>query len=722
MTEWRPEEQSGAALNGARGEGIEECLAAFKPLQQLFQDSAGSPPEALLDRAAQQLAAAVQAEQWALFLLDSDPHPGRPRLSTERLSGEIPSWSREEGLAGRALCQNGKALVCSLPQAEMSAVERTLMQAWQVDHCLAVPLITPEGPLGVATLWKRGPFGKHAASLVEALGQQIGWAYAHARLQQDLRQAQQTAQRHYLELTALRELSAAISSIPELQRTLEELVVSLGFILDADKCVFLLYDESTHELVAQKPVLGLTDEEVGWFRVPATAGLSGHVFQTGQPLIVSDVATDERAGPEGELALRLGITSLLSAPLQVEKQVLGVIHVCNKRSGQAFTASDADLLSMLASQAAMILQNSRLHAKVDSERNTLKAILDSLASAAVVLDRDKRILLCNPVAEYLFMIKEETSLGRPVQEVIANEKVVELLLAPPEMADRKDPSHPLPEIALVTPEETILQVQINPLLGPQGEVLGQVAVFNDITQLRKVDQLKTEFVSTVSHELRTPLTSIKAFTATLLRDIQFDPAQQKEWLKIIDSECDRLTRLITDLLSISRIEAGRALQMDYQKVDLVKLVQRVMDQQRAYSTRHELVSELPETLIIEADEDKVVQILTNLVNNAIKYSPRGGRVTTGVEDRGRFVRVWVQDQGPGIRPEHLPKIFDKFYQVDSSSTRRVGGTGLGLYLTKALVEAHGGKIEVQSELGKGSQFHFILPKQRHVRETSEAGP
>jgi len=176
------------------------------------------------------------------------------------------------------------------------------------------------------------------------------------------------------------------------------------------------------------------------------------------------------------------------------------------------------------------------------------------------------------------------------------------------------------------------------------------------------------------------------------------------------------------LLSISRIEAGRALQMDYQKVDLVKLVQRVMDQQRAYSTRHELVSELPETLIIEADEDKVVQILTNLVNNAIKYSPRGGRVTTGVEDRGRFVRVWVQDQGPGIRPEHLPKIFDKFYQVDSSSTRRVGGTGLGLYLTKALVEAHGGKIEVQSELGKGSQFHFILPKQRHVRETSEAGP
>lgn len=717
MTEWRREEASRLALKMAERGCLEECLAVSKPLQQILQNSADRSPENLLKQAVQQLAAAVQAEQWALFLIDSDRQALRLHLPSEQPPEEIQVMPQDSGLAGWSLRQNGKASVCSLPRAEMNEVERVLMQTWQVDHWLAAPLMAPEGPIGVTTWWKRGPFADHAALLVELLAPQIGWAYAHARLQQGLEEAHQTAQRRYLELTALRELSAAISSIPELQRTLEELVVSLGFILDADKCVFLLYNEATNELVAQQPVLGLTEEEVREFRLPATAGLSGYVFQTGKPLMVSNVAADERAGAERQLALRLGITDLLSAPLQVENHVLGVINVCNKRSGQPFTDSDADLLSMLASQAAMILQNSRLHATVDSERSTLKAILDSLASAAVVLDRENRILLCNPVAEYLFMIKEENSLGRPVQEVITNEKVVGLLLAPPCPRDQKDPSQPLPEISLVTPEETILQVQINPLLNPQGEILGQVAVFNDITQLRKVDQLKTEFVSTVSHELRTPLTSIKAFTATLLRDIQFEPAQQREWLKIIDSECDRLTRLITDLLSISRIESGRALQMDYQKVDLVKLVQRVLDQQRAYSTRHELVSELPETLIIEADEDKIVQVLTNLVNNAIKYSPHG-RVTTGVEDHGRFVRVWVQDQGPGIRPEHLPKVFDKFYQIDSSSTRRVGGTGLGLYLTKALVEAHGGKIEVHSQLGKGSRFHFILPKQRHTSENT----
>jgi PAS domain S-box-containing protein len=671
-----------------------------------------------LEKGATRLATDFQAERCVFFLIDSDRQVWRPHLLEKQVLEKVQPFPLEQGLAARALHHHDGSLAYTLPRGEMAAAEQALMQAWQVDHWLAIPLITPEGPVGVATLWKQGPFVAHAGPLLRVLAPQMACAYAHARLRQDLLQVRQSAERRTLELTALRELSAALSSISEVQRTLEELVVSLGFILDADKCVFLLYDEVTNELVAQQPVLGLTEEEVAHSRLPATAGISGHVFQTGWPAIVRDTATDERLGAERELVLRLGLTSLLSVPLQAENHTLGVINVCNKRSGQPFTEADAGLLSMLASQAAMILQNSRLHAAVDAERGTLKAILDSLASAAVVLDREKRLLLCNPVAEYLFMIKEENVLGRPVQEAITHEQVVELLLDGATKEATPEAAHPLSEVSLVTPEETILQVRITDLRNPQGEILGQVAVFNDITQLRKVDQLKTEFVSTVSHELRTPLTSIKAFTATLLRDVQFEPAQQKEWLKIIDSECDRLTNLISDLLSISRIEAGRALQMDYQKIDLVKVTRRVLDLQRAYSTRHELVSDLPETLIIEADEAKVVQVLTNLVNNAIKYSPRGGRVTTGIEDRGRHVHVWVQDQGPGIRPDHLTKVFDKFYQVDSSSTRRVGGTGLGLYLTKALVKAHGGDIWAESVLEQGSTFHFILPKQRHTSEGS----
>jgi two-component system phosphate regulon sensor histidine kinase PhoR len=226
--------------------------------------------------------------------------------------------------------------------------------------------------------------------------------------------------------------------------------------------------------------------------------------------------------------------------------------------------------------------------------------------------------------------------------------------------------------------------------------------------------MKTAFVSTVSHELRTPLTSIKGFISTLLQDEDgtfYDFETQREFYTIIDTECDRLTRLISDLLNVSRIEAGRALDLNPKPVNLPQLIEKVISVQRSYTNKHELVIDINGELpIIVADEDKVDQILTNLMNNAIKYSPSGGTVKICARADGDIVRFSVDDQGMGIPKDHLSKVFDRFHRVDNRDTREVGGTGIGLYLVKHLVEAHGGKIWVESEYGKGSSFIFELPK------------
>jgi len=695
---------------------MEKCTA----LTGAFRDAAAlarraESVEALLEALAEQgttLWGATQA-----VVLYRDPGSGDLIARGPGAAGETFRLTPGPGLM-RVLREKGQPLGVSRNDGfPLASAEKDFWAHFAADYWLAIPVVDGDELLGVLNLFRAEPWTAEETLLATLWAGHATGLVRERRRWQELKALQATQERQALEINALREISAAIRSIPRLQQTLEELVVSVGFILDADKCVFLLHEPATEELVAQQPVLGLTDEEVARLRLPTSVGISGQVFRTGEAVRVEDVDTDPQLGPERELALSLGVTSLLSAPLQVENQTLGVINVFNKRSGQPFTEEDQTLLKTLASQAAVILQNSRLHAAVEAERGMLEAILDSLGSAAVVLDREERILLCNPVAEAQFQIREEEVLGQPVATAFRDHPdVVALLTAPPTEtpAPGEDPPPPLPELKLLGPEEIILQVRTTNLRSPQGKILGRVAVFNDITQIRKVDQLKTEFVSTVSHELRTPLTTIKAFTATLLRDVEFDRATQVEWLTIIDSECNRLTRLINDLLSISRIEAGRSLQMNWEEIDLAEVVHRVVEQQSSYSTRHQLKPETPETLLIEADEDKLIQILTNLVNNAIKYAPRGGLVEVKARDNGRYVHVSVKDEGPGIRPEHLTKVFDKFYQADSSSTRKVGGTGLGLYLTKHLVEAHGGKIWAESEWGHGATFHFILPKRRHV--------
>jgi signal transduction histidine kinase len=231
-----------------------------------------------------------------------------------------------------------------------------------------------------------------------------------------------------------------------------------------------------------------------------------------------------------------------------------------------------------------------------------------------------------------------------------------------------------------------------------------------VEAFRKVDQLKSELLSTVSHELRTPLASIKGYASSLLReDVEWDHDTSREFLQIIDEEADRLTGLIEDLLQMSEIEAG-VLRVDKQPAKVAKLAQKVVKKVRPQARNHTISvstsSDVPETM---ADPRRIEQVLHNLVVNAIKYSPEGTTVLVRVERRGPDVLVSVRDQGIGIPPEHQDHVFERFYRVDGTLARETRGSGLGLPICRGLVEAHGGKIWVESTANKGSSFYFTVP-------------
>jgi len=330
-------------------------------------------------------------------------------------------------------------------------------------------------------------------------------------------------------------------------------------------------------------------------------------------------------------------------------------------------------------------------------------------SGRVFVNSAGKVVLMNRAASQLFGANPDDGAGKQYDEVISDGAARELLAR--SLASKEEVAA---EISLFMPHERIFQVQTAPVRGEGGDdVLGMVAIFNDITEIRSVERMKTAFVATVSHELRTPLTSIKGFISTLLddRDGYFDKNTQVEFYQIIDSECDRLTRLINDLLNVSRIEAGRALEINYQPFNMLQLAKRVLDAQRTYATAHTLVLHAPETMEqVIADPDKIDQVLTNLVSNAIKYSPRGGEVSLAIKELDDSIEVTVQDQGIGIPQDQIDKVFDRFHRVEDSDVRQAGGTGIGLYLVKHLVESHGGMVWVESVLAEGSKFIFTIPK------------
>jgi two-component system phosphate regulon sensor histidine kinase PhoR len=322
----------------------------------------------------------------------------------------------------------------------------------------------------------------------------------------------------------------------------------------------------------------------------------------------------------------------------------------------------------------------------------------------LLLDRKRKIYLANRALKNLFGLKGELR-GKTVMEALRFHELEELV-------QRVETEQQVFNYELKLPELSERWVQVNAavITDSTGEREGTILVFHDLTRLKQLERTREEFVANVSHELRTPLSLIKGYVETLLDGARNNPEVAERFLKIIERNTQRLDLLIQDLLTISALESGR-MKLSPQLVELRPLVEKVFSDLKspAQNKNIELVSQLPELAAV-ADSNRFEQVLANLVDNAIKYGRAQGTVTVGGKqsDDGK-IEIFVQDDGPGIPSESLDHVFERFYRVDKARSREQGGTGLGLSIVKHIVQAHGGDVRVESELGKGSTFYFTLP-------------
>jgi two-component system phosphate regulon sensor histidine kinase PhoR len=268
------------------------------------------------------------------------------------------------------------------------------------------------------------------------------------------------------------------------------------------------------------------------------------------------------------------------------------------------------------------------------------------------------------------------------------------------------------ELQLYKNGKRILQVHVSPIYPTDNRTMntGALAFINDITQVRKLEEMRSEFVSNVTHELKTPLTSIQGFVETLKEGAVNDPSVAEKFLDIIDIEADRLRSLINDILQLSEIESMKQ-DNEKQLFELCPLVEEVesMLANAASDKNVTLYNQTPSPLMLEADRHRMKQLLINLVDNAIKYNKPGGRVTVWAEIVGPSLEIHVKDTGIGIPSDHTDRIFERFYRVDKGRSRAMGGTGLGLSIVKHIAQLYGGTVRVESEEGKGSEFIVTLP-------------
>lgn len=358
---------------------------------------------------------------------------------------------------------------------------------------------------------------------------------------------------------------------------------------------------------------------------------------------------------------------------------------------------------------ALNVMASRLRNKIrdlEQEQAKATAILDGMVEGVIAVDGHSAILFMNERARAMFALGPAPAVGKPFLEIIRNADLHEVL-----RAARASDGLTSRELTLSTPVERRMQVNAVALRQGSGGA-GVVMVLHDVTELRRLEQVRTEFVANVSHELRTPLTAIQGSLETLLGGALEDPEHGRRFLEIVFRHTERLGRLLNDLTDLSNIELGKVT-LRLEPTRLADVVESVLGiiRPKAEAGKVALHQELPPDLpAVSADHDRLSQILINLVDNAVKYTPGGGRVTVRAWTKApTVVTVAVADTGVGIPRADLPRVTERFYRVDKARSRELGGTGLGLAIVKHLVLAHGGELAIESEPGQGTVVTFTLP-------------
>ena len=417
-----------------------------------------------------------------------------------------------------------------------------------------------------------------------------------------------------------------------------------------------------------------------------------------EPLWVESIA--RMRGQLDQSFTTYGIRALAVLPVRRLNETTGVLWLAYNESHR-FAETEKDILTTLTGQIDVLVENSRLFQTAESERQRLAAILISTSDAVIVTSPDDRVLLMNPAAEIAFGVVATRVVGKRVQETVLDPAVIQLLTTP-----KPDGGPQTGEIIL--PDGRTLYGSASDIRLDDGPPLGRAAVMRDVSHFKELDAIKSEFVATVSHDLRSPLTYMRGYTSMLPMVGELSP-KQIDYIEKIQAGIEQMGELIDDLLDLGRIEAGVGLQ----RVEcvLADVVNDVYEEarSRAMVFNLDLKTEINTQRAALADPALIKRVITNLLDNAMKYTPSGGSITVGLEERADSVIVRVTDTGIGIAPADQGRLFEKFYRVKRRDTLDIKGSGLGLAIVKSIAEWHGGRVWVDSQLGQGSTFYMALP-------------
>ena len=479
--------------------------------------------------------------------------------------------------------------------------------------------------------------------------------------------------------------------------------IRLSTIIESMRDGVLVYDPDgriafTNQLTSELlglavPILGLLDRQeavlpLGYTRFPLTFGYDRR-------------AVFERVLRRKEAITGLQVTVGTEPPRLLDAAYAPLIDEKQAVSGVVVSFRDITELRDLE----------RLKATHEATL-TLEAVIASTSNGVVVYDDQSRIVLANPAVHEIYGLPEGGIVGLTATEfagrIASCFASADELSAAVQRIEEQDGSY-TEELEIVRPRRRIIRRVVSPVTTRGGTQVGKVAVYHDVTRERAIDRQKDEFLSLASHELKTPLTSVKGYTQVLLGRAQQNgtPEREQRALRTIASQVDRMARLVGELLDISRIDSGQ-LQVQFKPVDLTELAERVVEQVQLGTSRHEFLIHTPGSTFVYGDADRLEQVVTNLVENAVKYSPEGGAIEIMIEQHAGEVYFAVRDSGIGIPQAQLPHVFTRFYRAQNVSSS-ISGLGLGLYISHEIIHRHGGSLAVESREGSGSTFRVVLP-------------
>jgi PAS domain S-box-containing protein len=592
-----------------------------------------------------------------------------------------------------ALTQKPDLILLDLQMPKMDGLE-VIEALHKAGHHIPAILITAHGSENVAIeafrLGVKDYF--HKPFKVTEIMEAVGRSLTEARLRREkqelmerIEQVNRQLEQRLRELYILYGIGKSVTSLLDLDTLLSRIVEATTYVTGAEEVSLFLVDGETEDLQL-RAVQRAGDERARGVSRRANDAIARQVMSSGQVAMIEPSRSGEMEASQATLAV----------PLNVRDGTIGVLRATSKAAVKPFNDNDRYLLSMLADYGAIAIENARLFAEVEEERGKLETILTGTEELVIVTDEKGQVLLINPAAGEALGLEVDQAIGKLLSQVAGNEVLNQLFNSQMAKRDAQNMEVPLED-------GRTFYASLTPISG-----VGWALIMQDVTYFKELDKMKSDFVATITHDLRSPLTSIQGFIK-LLPQIGELNEEQQEFVGRAMRNVDHMKELINSLLDIGRIEAGVDMKME--PIGLDTVIDEVAGnlQEGMKDKKLDLEVILPEDLSsVQANHTRLIQVMTNLLDNAVKYTPEGGSIKVRAQQNEHHIMVCVADTGVGIPASAKPHIFEKFYRVQSAQTRDLEGVGLGLAAVKSIVEKHGGQVWVESKEGVGSSFYFTV--------------